>query len=154
MSCTYFECTIRWGLIYVYACETITLRSPTSITPHLHKGAYIYVFIYAFHLFYFLGPHPQHMEVPRLGVESELQLLAYTRAIATWDPSRICNLHHSARQCWIPDPLSEAKDQTRMDTSRIYFLCSTTTGTLQKWHFNPYSLVVLCSSFQVRVKIV
>ena len=28
----------------------------------------------------FLGPHPQHMEVPRLGVKSELQLLAYTAA--------------------------------------------------------------------------
>ena len=28
----------------------------------------------------FLGPHPRHMDVPRLGVESELQLLAYTTA--------------------------------------------------------------------------
>ena len=27
-------------------------------------------------IFSFLGPRPQHMEVPRLGVESELQLLA------------------------------------------------------------------------------
>ena len=35
----------------------------------------------------FLGPHPQHMEVPRLGVESELQLPAYTTATATPDPS-------------------------------------------------------------------
>ena len=32
--------------------------------------------------FSFLGPHPQHMEVPRLGVESELQLPAYTTATA------------------------------------------------------------------------
>ena len=31
-------------------------------------------------LYVFLGPHPQHMEAPRLGVESELQLLAYTTA--------------------------------------------------------------------------
>ena len=31
-------------------------------------------------LFCFLGPHVQHMEVPRLGVESELQLPAYTMA--------------------------------------------------------------------------
>ena len=29
-----------------------------------------------FFFFSFLGPHPQHMEVPRLGVKSELQLLA------------------------------------------------------------------------------
>ena len=35
------------------------------------------------------------MEVPRLGVELELQLLAYTTAIATPDLSTICDLHHS-----------------------------------------------------------
>ena len=31
-------------------------------------------------LFCFLGPHMWHMEVSRLGVESELQLMAYTTA--------------------------------------------------------------------------
>ena len=36
--------------------------------------------------FAFLGPHPGHMEVPRLGGKSELQLLAYTTATATLDP--------------------------------------------------------------------
>ena len=36
-----------------------------------------------FVLFIFLGPQPWHMEVPRLGVELELQLLAYTTATAT-----------------------------------------------------------------------
>ena len=35
------------------------------------------------------------MEVPMLGVESELQLLAYTTAIATQDPSHVCDLLHS-----------------------------------------------------------
>ena len=30
----------------------------------------------------FLGPHLWYMEVPRLGVELELQLLAYTTATA------------------------------------------------------------------------
>jgi len=59
----------------------------------------------------FLGLHPQHMEVPRLGVESELQLLAYTTAMATWDPSRVCNPHHSSQWCQIPNLLSEARDQ-------------------------------------------
>ena len=34
-------------------------------------------------------------------VELELQLLAYTTATATPDPSWVCNLHHSSRQCWI-----------------------------------------------------
>ena len=37
--------------------------------------------------FAFLGPQSQHMEVPGLGVESELQLLAHTTATAIPDPS-------------------------------------------------------------------
>ena len=71
------------------------------------------VYIYMSHLsFIFLGPYPQHMEVPRLGVYSELQLPAYTTATDTPDPSRICDLHHSSWQHQIFNPLSEAKDQT------------------------------------------
>ena len=45
----------------------------------------------------FLGPHVQHMEVPRLGVELELQLPAYTSATTTWDLSCIYDLHQSSR---------------------------------------------------------
>ena len=62
------------------------------------------------------------MEVPRLGAESQLQLLIYTTttARATLDLSYVCSLYHSSRQCWILNPLSEARDQTRilMDPSR------------------------------------
>ena len=49
-------------------------------------------------LFFFVcvGLHPRHMEVPRLGVKSELQLLAYATATATPDLSCICILHHSS----------------------------------------------------------
>ena len=36
-------------------------------------------------LFVFLGLHPRHMEVPRLGVKLEPQLLAYATAVATPD---------------------------------------------------------------------
>ena len=63
--------------------------------------------------FVFLGPHPRRMEVPRLGVESELEPLAYTRARGMPDPSRVCSLHHSSRQHWILNPLSKAGDRTR-----------------------------------------
>ena len=35
------------------------------------------------------------MEVPRLGVESELQLPAYTTVTATCDLSGICDLHNA-----------------------------------------------------------
>ena len=72
------------------------------------------------------------MEDPRLGVQLELQLLAYTKATATQDPSLVCDLQHSSRQCRTPGPLSEARDRTcsLMDTSQIHFHC-TTTGTPQ-----------------------
>ena len=52
------------------------------------------------------------MEVPRLGVKLELQLPAYTTAIATQDLSHTCDLHHSLRQRHIPNPLNKARDQT------------------------------------------
>ena len=54
--------------------------------------------------------HPQHMEVPRLGVEFELQLPAYTTATATPDPSRIFNLHHSSQHHQILNPSSKGRD--------------------------------------------
>ena len=50
---------------------------------------------FIFYLSVFLGLHLQHMDVPRLGVKLDLQLLAYTTATAMWDLSRICNLHHN-----------------------------------------------------------
>ena len=60
------------------------------------------------------------MEVPRLGVESDLQLLTYTKAMA--DQSQACNLHFISWQRWILNPLSSTRDQTRilMDTSWGY----------------------------------
>ena len=64
------------------------------------------------------------MRVPQLGVESELQLPAYTTATANQDLSCICDLHHSSQQCWIINPLSEARDRTLilLDTSWVSLL--------------------------------
>ena len=47
-------------------------------------------------LFFFLGPHLRHMEVPRLGVELGLQLPTYATATATPYLSHVCDLHHSS----------------------------------------------------------
>ena len=52
--------------------------------------------LFFFFFFVFLGLLPRHMEVPRLGVQSELQLLAYTTAAAAWDLSKVCDLHLSS----------------------------------------------------------
>ena len=61
------------------------------------------------------------MEVLRLGVKSEMQLPAYTTATAMQDLSCVCDLHHSAGQHQILNPLSEAGYQTciLMDTSWV-----------------------------------
>ena len=85
---------------------------------------------FLFSLFCSLGPHSWHVEVPRLGVKSELQLLTYDTTTATQDPSRVFNLHHSSWQRWILNPLSKVRDQVQnlMVTSQIHFHC-TTTGT-------------------------
>ena len=72
---------------------------------------------------FFFGPHLQHMEVPRVGDELELQLLAYTTATAKPDPSHICDLHYSSWQRQILNLLSKARDGTciLMDTSQIHY---------------------------------
>ena len=50
------------------------------------------------------------MEVPRLVVELELQLLTYATAMAMLAPRHICELCRSLWQLLILNPLSEARD--------------------------------------------
>ena len=64
-------------------------------------GKVLMSLFFFFSFFGFLGPHPWLMKVPRLGVESELQLP---------DQSCIFDLHHSSQQCQILNPLSKARD--------------------------------------------
>ena len=98
--------------------------------PGLWKAATLFLFFSFFFLSFFFsffffscfsGPHPRHIEVPRLGVKLELHLPAYTTATATQDSSRVCDLHHSSWQHWILNPLNEARVQTRilMDPSWV-----------------------------------
>ena len=76
-----------------------------------------------YYLFVFLGPHPGHMEVPSLGVKSELRLPAYATATAMPDPSRVFDLHHTLHQHRILNSLSKARDRTHvlMDTSWAHY---------------------------------
>ena len=82
------------------------------------------------------------MEVPKLGVKSELQLPAYVTATDKQDPSRIWYLHHSSWQCRILNPLSEARDGTHifMNTSWVRY-CSATMGTPQ-YFLNPIHVLL------------
>ena len=83
-SLFYFSCTINTGISFEHFLKSI-LNSPINFS--------------FFFFFVFLGPHPQCMEVPKLGVQSELQLPPYTTATAMPDPSLICDLRHSSWQC-------------------------------------------------------
>ena len=84
----------------------------------------IYVFVYLFiYLCLFLQPHLLHMEVPRLGVKSELWLLVYTTATATRDLSQVLSLRRSSGQRQILNPLIWARIRTcvLMVTSQMRF---------------------------------
>ena len=77
-------------------------------------------------LFVFLGPHLGHMEIPRLGVLLELQLLAYATAI---EP-QLWPTHYSLQQHWILNPLRKPRNWTHnlMIPSWIHF-CYSARGT-------------------------
>ena len=90
-------------------------KSMSKITENMQKHTKICKQMFKEALFFFclfLGPHPWHMEVPSLGVKSELYLPAYATATATRDPSRIGDLHHSSWQHRTLNPLSGARDWT------------------------------------------
>ena len=91
-----------------------------NLLGHGTTRVYLKVFVCLF-VCCFLGLRLWHMEILRLGVELELQLLAYIIATAMPDLRLLYNLYHSSWQCWILSPLSKARDQTciLMDTSQV-----------------------------------
>ena len=102
-----------------YLSNEYMIFSP-AITPRLYLPHSLYRCSCQGFIYLFIGLHPWHMEVPRVGAESELQLQAYTRATPP-DLSHISHLSCSLWQHQILNPLSEARDQTRifMDTSWV-----------------------------------
>ena len=93
---------------------------------HIDILVYLYLSVplsFSYSHFFFLGPHLWHIEIPRLGVEMELQLPAYTTVTAMPDPSHIYKLHQSTQQCWILNPLNGATDQMHvfMDSSQVLY---------------------------------
>ena len=106
---------------------TYNLIVPSQIRFHCTMVGTLNFIKFFFLISFFSQPHLRHMEVPKLGIELELQLPAYTTATAILDLSYICDLGCSQ----ILNPLSEARDWTHilMDTSRVLTFWAT-TGTL------------------------
>ena len=84
--------------------------------------------------FFFLGPHLWHMEVPRPGMKSELQLPAYT---TLWIRAASVTYVTAQDNVWILNPLSKARKRTHIltDASRIRFQ-EATMGTPATQIFN------------------
>ena len=69
------------------------IHNPFKFLPlYLKPGSTFISFLFYLFIYCILGLHPWDMEVPGLGVELELQLLA----TATVDPSKVCDLYHSS----------------------------------------------------------
>ena len=122
---TQIDCIVL-NLIKVHSTNSLSPVN-TSITYSIAQvgnfshSAKFSQFYFEMLLFFFLGPDPWHMEFPRLVVESQLQLPTYAKATASWDPSLVCDLHHSSWPRQILNPLIEARDRAcvLMDTSQI-----------------------------------
>ena len=76
------------------------------------------------------------MEVSRLGVKLELQLLGYATATAMPDMSYICDLRYSLWQHWILNPVSEAGGRTciLVNTSPVLNMLSHHRNSILKIH--------------------
>ena len=85
--------------------------------------------------FWSSGLHPWHMEVPRQGIQLELQLPATATAAAVPDPSLVWGLDRSSWQHRILNPLSKARDQmgNLMVPGQIYFRGATTGTPVKEW---------------------
>ena len=97
--------------------------------------------LFFFFFFVFLGLHPQHTEVPRLGVELEVYPLAYTTVTEMPDLSHICDLHYSSWQFQVLNPVSKDRDQTfiLMDTMQIHFHWAIHDGNSKAFFFLFFS---------------
>ena len=89
---------------------------------------------FCFFFFCFFVLYLGHMRVPRLGVNLELQLLAYTTATATRDLSQLWDLYHSSWLHRTLNPLSESSIESASSWILVRFI-----STAPQWQL-PISL--------------
>ena len=111
-----WEISLRRRLIIKDSQVAISAaQQPLMACPSLVWWVLGYALFYSpsdhFFFFFHFMPAVKHMEVPRLGIKSELQLQAYVTDTVMPDPSHVCDLCHSLWQHEILNPLTEARDQ-------------------------------------------
>ena len=116
----------HYFLFFLLPTLNLLPNSLYSIYKVLHESIYVFVIpryniialcflLFCFVLFFFLWPTP--MAYGSSQARGQIRAMAATM----WDPSHVCNLHHSSWQCQILNPLSETRNWTcnLMETSFI-----------------------------------
>ena len=133
---------LKWKYLQKSECELLPQVLNHQATK-FSKAKFVFMVFSFFLVFFFcfLGLHPWHMEVSRLGVESELELPDYATATASQDLSCVCDLHHNSQQSQIPYPLREVRYRTHilLGTSQICIRC-TAKGTPKANYFDSSSI--------------
>ena len=115
--------------------------------------------IFVFFCFLFRGSYLLYMEVPRLGVKSELQLLAYTTATpttdaATWDPRCLWPTPQLLQRQILTHWMRPGIKPTASWILVRFLTCWATTGTplfLKDFqnHSNVMTYIKICYCFQI-----
>ena len=158
------KASIYLKVALAYSPETITEKkkkkrkkntffSTTLILDSLNDNLWINsVWVFFSPLFFSLEPYLQHAEFLKLGIKLKLQLLVYTTATTSWDPSHICNLHHSSQQCCILNPQSKARDPNciLMDTSQVcYHWATMGFVSFFKWSLSTPDTRMTCPRWKI-----
>ena len=103
----------RGGHLHTQASDTLRRQATTGIQEPvwIHKKSIDGIGLVWF-CFGLLGPHPRHMEVPRLGSNQSCSCRPTAQPQPHGILSHICHLRHSSQQYQILNPLSEISDRT------------------------------------------
>ena len=93
-------------------CTLSLFIHSANIHTHIHTHTHTHICICIYIFFFFRAtPAAYGGSQPRSWIRTATVGLRHNR-IAMRDLSCVCDLHHGPWQCWILDPLSEARDPT------------------------------------------
>ena len=113
--CYFPQLFVIHPLMDIRGVHLLAIENSATMSMLIH----VLIWVIFFPFFWGGALYLQRMEVPRLGVKSELQLLVYTTATVTPDLSHVCKVHHSLWQHWILNPLRKVRDRSHILTKTI-----------------------------------